>query len=173
MAIKIDFDLKDIDRGMMALQTELLGLKDGRASAKAGVLGKASERTAEPGSPSAPLSNVDIAMIHEFGADGVPERSFIRAAFDANQAKYIDHFRLLVGGIYDGKLTVSRALGVIGMETASDIRSLVREGGGIPPPNSPATIAAKGSSHTLIDTAQLVGAVSHEVLLGSGPKDEE
>jgi len=172
MAIKIDFDLKDIDRGLKVLQTELLGLKDRRGFAKVGVLGKSSDRTPGPGEASAPLSNVDIAVAQEFGTETIPQRSFIRAAFDENQAKYVDHLRLLVRGVYDRKLTVSQALGLLGLEAASDIRNLIRAGSGIPPPNAPATIAAKGSSHTLIDTGQLAGAVSHEVVLGASKTQE-
>jgi len=34
---------------------------------------------------------------------------------------------------------------------------------GVPPPNAPSTIAAKGSSQPLFDTGQLYGQISHEV----------
>jgi hypothetical protein len=199
VSIKLDFSLKDIDRGLKDLEKELGKLKGGEGFAKAGVLGAKAEAQhmtkaeqdrynstrrdaqgrflqgsgakTQGAAPEGTLSNVDLAMVHEFGTDRVPQRSFIRTSFDANQAKYIERMRLLVQAIYDRKLNIRTALGLLSTEVASDIRNLVREGSGIPPPNAPATIAAKGSSHTLMDTGQLVGAISHQVVMGSGGEE--
>ena len=172
MAGKLTFDFRSTDTGFDALKKELTALGAAKSFAKAGVLGKSAER--EPGAgQSAPFSNVDVAMANEFGTEAVPERSFIRAAFDNNQLKYIDQLRRLARAIYDRKVTVAQALGLLGAQCASDIRNLVRVGSGVPPPNSSATIARKGSSHTLVDTGQLINAVTHEVVKGSSGSDSQ
>ena len=116
------------------------------------------------------LSNVDLALIHEFGI-GVPERSFLRAAFDKNHPKYLEHLQKLVAAIYDGRITPERAMGLLSQEVASDVREFIRTGQ-VQPPDSAATIAKKGSSTTLIDSAQLINAIAGAVEKGRAPGEE-
>ena len=82
--------------------------------------------------------------------------------------KYIDQFARGARAIYDGKAGVKQVLDMLGMQAASDMRNLIRSGSGVPPPNAPATIARKGSSHTLVDTGQMINSVSNETVMGSG-----
>jgi hypothetical protein len=49
----------------------------------------------------------------------------------------------------------------IGMKLENSIRIKILSN--IPPPNIPSTIKSKGSSHTLIDTGEMLESVSHEV----------
>jgi hypothetical protein len=49
----------------------------------------------------------------------------------------------------------------LGMDLENAIRTKILSG--VPPPNAPSTIHAKGSSHTLIDTGTLLDTVSHTV----------
>jgi hypothetical protein len=41
----------------------------------------------------------------------------------------------------------------------------------VPPPNSPRTIARKGSSKTLIDTSQMINSIRAEVVLPDGTQE--
>jgi hypothetical protein len=50
---------------------------------------------------------------------------------------------------------------LIGMRVVGDIQDRISDG--IPPPNSPITIARKGSSKPLIDSGQLRQSISFEV----------
>jgi len=49
----------------------------------------------------------------------------------------------------------------IGMDFENKIREKILSN--VPPENAPSTIAAKGSSHTLIDTGELLSSITHLV----------
>lgn len=139
-----------------------------------------------------PITNIALAMIHEFGvtfqhpggtpyvmignraaflhkgdtrATGVtqphqitiPERSFIRSGFDKNVRKYIEIMRAGARKMAVNQTTARRVLGLLGEIAVADVVSLINAG--IPPPNAPSTIRAKGSSKPLIDTGQLKQSV--------------
>ena len=160
-----------IDHGWNELRRMMREAGGGDSFAKAGIVGAKASAQHEGGDEQEPVNNATLAMIHEFGL-GVPERSFIRAAFDANREKYLANLQTLVSAIYDGKLTVGRALTLLGMQCASDIRKLIIDGAGVPPPNAPATIKRKGSSRPLVDSAQMKNSITHEVVLnGSSSKE--
>ena len=121
------------------------------------------------------------ALIHEFGAPAanIPERSFIRSTFDAHREEYMALLRTLLQAVYVNKLTVERALGLLGARISSDIKKRVTTGAGIPPPNAPSTLArklaltrrgSKGIPRTLIDTGRLIASVSWAVVVPQGAK---
>lgn len=118
----------------------------------------------------AEADNVLIASVHEFGtADGrVPQRSFIRSTIDS-RAKDIEEVRKkLHAQVVDGKLTPKQASDILGQWVEAAMRKTISSN--IPPPLQPETIAAKGSSVSLIDTGQLrasIRAITHE---GKPPK---
>lgn len=125
------------------------------------------------------ISNVELAIIHEFGAPsaGIPERSFIRAPFAAQQSKYETMARTLVRKLYELEMDERQALGILGLAMATDMKNYITQGTGVPPPNSPAVMrrkAAKGRAingadpRTLVDTGQLLGAITWQVVM----KDE-
>lgn len=116
------------------------------------------------GEPS--LTVAQVAAINEFGSsDGrVPERSFMRSAIDANADKITRLAKKLTGKVVDGTVSKKSALGILGQSVADSIRARIQKG--VPPPNAPSTVARKKSSHTLIDTGQMVGAVEYEVYDG-------
>jgi hypothetical protein len=105
------------------------------------------------------IDNVALAAIHEFGAPGagIPERSFLRAAFDKNVRKYVQVLLIGARKIIAGTGTPKQAVGLAGEVAVADVANLINAG--IPPPNAPATIEAKGSSKPLIDTGQLKQSV--------------
>lgn len=106
-------------------------------------------------------TNVDIATVHEFGSDTVPERSFIRATVDAQSGTYRKLARTLASRTLAGLSDKVQALALFGQQVEADIKNKIRAG--INPPLAPQTIEQKGSSTPLIDTGQLVNAITSEV----------
>jgi hypothetical protein len=161
--------VKDVDLGWGELRKELATAAGG-VYGKAGIIGAKGEAEHKGEGEDAALTNAELALIHEFGL-GVPERSFLRAAFDKNHPKYLEHLQKLVRAVYGGKMTIERALGLVSQEAASDMRNLIRTGAGVPPPNSPATIARKGSSRPLVDTGQLINSITGAVVRGGAGEE--
>lgn len=111
-----------------------------------------------------------LALIHEFGAGNVPERSFVRAAYDIHKKEYQAMTKKLMGEIIDGNHTVESALGLIGLKMQNDIKALMVEG--IEPKRKDSTvkrIEAKrnmpASDRPLIDTAQLLNSIHYEIVV--------
>lgn len=130
--------LKDRDKGYKAIIRELKKAAHGGAFAKVGVLGDDETEGAE-------ITTPELAAVHEFGAPsrGIPERSFIRATFDAKKNEWTEIARRLVALIYDGKMTIQQALGLLGARAAADVKNHITQGPEIPPPASPKTLARK------------------------------
>ena len=120
-------------------------------------------------------SNATLAVIaaaNEFGTqtkrgeEHVPERPFLRTAFDAkkNQDKVMRTLRqifLLQKGKGARRGHVRNMLDAAGLAMSSAIRRNIRSN--IPPANDPKTIKRKKSRRTLIDQGTLLGAVTHKV----------
>ncbi len=104
-----------------------------------------------------------LGALHEFGAPaaGIPERSVIRATFDAKQSELAALQAQLAGQIIAGKTTVERALGIMGLRFQSWCQQRITSGSLAP--NAPRTIARKGSDRPLVDTGQLVQAITFAV----------
>lgn len=154
------FVLKDQDRGWKQLMRTLKVLGHGQSYAKAGIIGeKASAQ--HPGEEAA--TNVDVGLWNEFGTEQNPARSFIRDPFDANREVYLAMTTKLVAGVYEGKMEIAQALGLVGLKMESDFRNAIAAG--IPPPNAPSTIAQKGSSKPLVDRGELRQAIASSVVL--------
>lgn len=108
-------------------------------------------------SGAADASVLEIAYVNEFGL-GVPERSFIRAWFDAAGPTNVAIANRMLARILKGQISLETALAQMGASFVGAIQARMAQG--IPPPNAPATIAAKGSSKPLIDTGQLRQSVT-------------
>lgn len=112
------------------------------------------------------LTLVEVAAVNEYGSeDGrVPERSFLRSTFDAKKTKIGQQLAAGLDKIILGRGTTDDLLGRVGLKLAAD--SVETINAGVPPPNAPATVARKGSTHTLIDTGRLRQSIDHEVRRG-------
>lgn len=120
---------------------------------------KAAEKHAAPeGEEQEPLSVAEIADAHEFGL-GVPERSWLRAWVDENQAMIRNDLRRAAMRMIEGKLTAQQAADLLGTKYVAAIQTRIANG--IAPANAPATIAKKGSSTPLIDTGQMRSAITY------------
>lgn len=120
-----------------------------------GVHGDAGE---EDGTPLAV-----IASANEYGTeDGhIPERSFIRSTVDEEMPNLKTIRNRVLVKVVAGQLTPRQAISLIGAYLQGKIQEKIASG--VPPPNAPATIAAKGSSTTLIDTGRMRQAITYEV----------
>lgn len=181
---RVGWVVKRVDRGWSKLVKAAETLERERGMhAKAGILGSPALEE-HPGSEKGKKpTNVQLAAIHEFGVPGkIPARPFIQGTFVLHRQEYRAQLRVLAGDWFTratkGGDQLRRALGIMGLKMASDMKTRVITGEGIPPPNAPSTIAkklAKGkwkkggsdaSPRPLVDTGRLVGSISHEVATG-------
>ena len=133
------------------------GAKDPNSVAYIGFFEDGTPRTAGD------ITNAELAAIHEYGTDKIPERSFMRSTFDRMRPKYEAIVAKLSGEVVDGKMTLAKLLDLVGLKIENDIRRAVKTGPGIPPPNAPSTVKRKKSSRPLVDTAQMINALTHDV----------
>jgi hypothetical protein len=118
------------------------------------------------------LTVAEIFAVNEFGTeDGhVPERRPLRATFDETREELAEKAGKFVIEVLFGSLKVDQALNAIGAMLANAVKRRITDGEGLPPPNAPATIKAKGSARPLVDTARMLGAITWAIVTGR-PKD--
>lgn len=123
--------------------------------------------------PKGAAGAVGITGLHTIE---IPERSFIRSTFNEQRAKYEGMLQKLVGAIYDQRMTVQRALGLLGVQMASDQREKIRSG--LKPELAASTLRRKRKAGAwndgetaardpkpLIETGtNLLNRISHEVV---------
>ncbi len=151
----------DIDLGYDAILQEIEKLS--KTTLLVGIQEKAKTqsqtkngRTQKPG-----LSVAEYAAKNEFGTNKIPQRSFMRTAFDENLATIERVAADQYGKIIDGSIKIEQGLGIIGQVVTALIQRKIQA---IQfPPNSPATIAIKGSSKPLIDFGQMVKSVTYAI----------
>lgn len=142
--------------------------------------------TISPGevAPQTGISMIELAAIHEFGAPeaNIPERSFIRSTFRRERTVLNEKIKKFVG---DGVKAVlargtptnegavraesRKALGKVGQVAVAMVKKTIREKlteGPEPQQNKPETIRRKGSSTPLVDSGQLINAVTYELVDG-------
>jgi len=145
--------VKDKDRGYQAFKKQLEEISGHHVVV--GIRGEAGAASVEDGGPTV----AQYATWNEFGTETIPERSFLRSTVDENKTKYFGMLEKALGKKKEEDL--DKALAILGEVAASDVRAKIVNGPFVP--NSPATIAAKGSSKPLIDTGTMRNAVSYEV----------
>lgn len=153
----------DKDRGWAQFWKAIDSMKGKGAYAKVGVLADAEEGGLHV--PGATLTVAEIAAVQEFGTEdgSIPSRSFVRSTFDEQKEELAEMARRLFFLILQGKQTTGNALNVLGAKLAAEIKKKITTGAGVPPPNAPSTIAAKGSDRPLVDTGRLVNAIAWAV----------
>jgi hypothetical protein len=146
--------IQDTDKGLKDFLRRIEEAKS--ISIKVGILAGEGAAATNDGKSTV----IDVAEQNEFGI-GVPERSFIRAWADGQQAQNQALIKLLGERIVKGEITKQQAIDQIGTVSVASIQKRISEG--IEPPNSPKTIRKKGSSTPLIDTGQLRSSISYAV----------
>lgn len=109
-----------------------------------------------------------IAAVHEFGLGGMPQRSFLRSAYDENLPTIDKMIQRVANGAVFGFGT-NAALNQLGNVVQGMIQRKIVDG----PfkPNAPATIKRKKSSRPLIDTGHLRQSIRYVIEKG-GSEDE-
>lgn len=138
----------------------------GKTLIRAGVF-EGPPRRAEHGEHSEPLTNAEVAAVQEFGIGHNPERSFIRSTVDAKQDEINTRLRAVGGGVFKGREEVQNEAGLFGEWFVGEMKRRIISNE-ITPPDSPETIARKGSSTTLVDSAQLLSSLTFDVKQGGG-----
>ncbi len=115
--------------------------------------------------------NISKAVWQEFGTRGgasgggwggpIPERPFMRNTMRNNSGKYRSALRAEAPLILRGDRTMTVTLKKLGIVAEQDVKSEITSLSS--PPNSPVTIAIKGSSNPLIDTGEMRAAVTHKL----------
>lgn len=116
----------------------------------------------------ASASNIEKAVWNEFGTRGgasgggwggpIPERPFMRNTMRKNRNKYKASMLKAAKAIILGTSSLRTVLSKLGILAQGDIQSEITSLRS--PPNSPVTIALKGSSNPLIDTGAMRQAVT-------------
>lgn len=88
----------------------------------------------------------------------IPERSFLRAGHDANVDRVMKQTERAVSLVLTGKMSPDDLLDLCGQQMATAIKKYARDLS--LPANHPYTTEQKGSSNPLVDTGQLIEAIT-------------
>lgn len=102
------------------------------------------------------MSVAEIAEANEFGL-GVPARPFVSGWADQARPAAMAKIKKALEDSLKRKTSPAMALDALAQAFAGEVQEKISAG--VPPPNSPATIARKGSSTPLIDTGQLRASI--------------
>lgn len=101
------------------------------------------------------------AMWNEYGTSrGIPARPFLRNTQYENERKWANDVGGDVLKVFTGNLSTTALMSQFGSKMADDIQKTIRAGNFVP--LAPATVSRKGSSQPLIDTGDMIGAVTHK-----------
>ena len=116
------------------------------------------------------LTNLEIAIIQEFGTKRIPARSFVRSTFKQNVGKYFIKMKRLARSVADGEIKPRTSLNKLGKMIANDIKQRVLTGPYLKPPLSQITIDRKGHDRPLVDEKKMIEAVTWKTSLGRKPR---
>jgi hypothetical protein len=148
--------IKDIDKGYKKIEQDLRRISK-KPYVDVGVIGNKGAAVHK----GTKATNAEIASWMEFGTETVPARSFIRGTIDARANEIYRLIKKLLRDSVLGKRPALDGLKILGLSVVGMIQQFISDG--IDPPNSPATIKAKGSSTPLIDTGQMRQSINSEV----------
>jgi len=100
-----------------------------------------------------PVTNVMLAVVHEFGATVsnafgkgivavIPERSFLRSNFDENNTTYARLLETGLGRVVDGKMSALQLMAQVGEKAVSDVKQRIASAK-VKQDLKPATVAAR------------------------------
>lgn len=87
----------------------------------------------------------------------IPERSFLRSTHDEEGDRIISQTERALAQVVVGEMSVDDMLKLYGHQMSTAIKKKIRDID--TPPNSSATILAKGSSNPLIDSGHLLNSI--------------
>jgi hypothetical protein len=142
------------DLGWRKIKTSVREL-DG-AGVKVGI------RARDAGKQNDGVAVIDYAVYNEFGTERIPKRPFMRRTAETSEPEVRKVTTRWAGLVAGGKMSVSQALGSLGLWYADRIKATIRNSKSWATPLSPATIARKGSSTPLIDRAIMLNTIDWE-----------
>jgi phage gpG-like protein len=97
----------------------------------------------------------------------IPERSFLRASWDENEEKFLDHLRDDISKAIEERKAIPVVLDELGLEMRGKVQKYIL-GGKISPKNRPVTLGTRGSNgdpsgKPLVDSGDLIGSIDYEV----------
>lgn len=116
---------------------------------------------ADAGADKEGVRNVDKAFWNEFGTENIPERSFLRSAFDENEEDLHTTVARLWDAVKAGRATADQVARILGQRHEDQVKMKIKDG-----PfkaNSPLTVALKGSTKPLIDSGQMRQSIRYVV----------
>lgn len=152
VVVDIDLGFKKVmaQTALLSKAQVLVGVQEGSRT----VAGYSKGRMVKGG-----INIAQYAAENEFGTKYIPERSFIRSTFDDNLASLESFVVRQVGLVVDGSIGPIDMLKRIGLVMETNIKNTIRRI--VSPPNSPRTIARKGSSKPLIDTGAMINSIRY------------
>jgi len=129
-----------------------------------GVIGRKGDEQHKDSPPGTTVAQV--AQWNHFGTGTIPARPFLTLAMEQHKSEIARIQRRLAQGLLEEKLTLDQALGLLGETAVGFVKQTIADG--VPPPNAPSTVAAKGSDKPLINFGQLRGSISSAVRDGAG-----
>lgn len=105
-----------------------------------------------------------IGAVHEFGSpqQGIPERPWLRPGIRTNKSNFMRLNKINLAKVAKGEMPVKVALGQLGQMAAGAVKKYIRQADNFKP-LKPATIKAKGSSAPLIDSGNMIQAITYEI----------
>jgi HK97 gp10 family phage protein len=162
--LELSVEMIEKDLGWAKITKELEKEKD--AYVKIGVLSTAGQY--EEGGKA---NLADVATFNEFGTKDIPPRPFMKQAFDNNQREVNGFIDKQYNSVLTGKQSIKGGLQRIGAFFEGKVKKIFRDGSF--EPNKPETIkkktrAGKKGTTPLVNTGQLRGSISHEVVMKGG-----
>lgn len=106
-------------------------------------------------------SIVQVALWNNFGTENIPRRPFMELAAANMQPRYREMCRQAVKRLNAGEINIETLLKAGGQMGEAEVRNAIDEGGWNP--NSPQTMARKGSQVPLIDSGDMRKCVTHQI----------
>lgn len=153
MGVTVDIKGGDKYKAFLAKMAQIAG------GVKAGILNNATTTDGK--------SIAEYAVYNEFGTSRIPARPFLRTVAKEKPKQWVGEMVRHIRGKATDPAIWKQALGVAGESMKSDIKDSIQNGNWTP--NAPATVKAKARKgkvepdHPLIDTGQMLAAVSYEV----------
>ncbi|AJK64940.1 MULTISPECIES: hypothetical protein [Bacillus] len=91
----------------------------------------------------------------------IPERSFLRAGWDENEAEIVQKVEELVNRAIENGDSINDIMNAVGLLAKGRLQTYARDLRS--PANHPFTTEEKGSSNPLVDTGEMIGSMDYEV----------
>lgn len=142
------------DKKWQALKAKLGRLKLRGSHVKIGIFG---------GTHSSGVDMATLLLIHELGTPTIPARAPVASTFRDRADELSQILGKLADLVITDKITVDDALNRLGLWGSTAVKNTIVSTD-LPPPLKASTVERKGSSKPLVDTGQLLNAITWQVV---------